>query len=63
MKQKIITANKVSSLNTKIEDYIKEGWVPVGGHTVVTVNIEVIHAGQRRIYDNQYSQTMKKEEE
>ena len=33
-------------------------WNPVGDHKVVTTLVEIQNAGNRRLYRNEYSQTM-----
>jgi len=61
MEQKIITAPSADELNRVIESQMKEGWKPVGGHTVATVHTENRFSGsQMRGSHNtmEYAQTM-----
>ena len=61
----IVTAKSASQLNGKINACISEGWTPVGSHQVVTHIMQNQYAGnqhQRSLYENEYSQTMVKDE-
>ena len=63
MEQKIITSRHAHSLNEKIKEMQADGWECVGGHNVVTVISQNQYAGtqhMRTIHENEYSQTMKK---
>lgn len=63
MEQKIITARHASDLNKRIEEMIKDGWQPVGSHTVLTTLEQNQFAGnehKRTIFEYEYAQTMKK---
>jgi hypothetical protein len=63
MEQKIITSRHASDLNKKIEEMIKEGWEPVGGHTVLTTLEQKQFAGnehKRTIFEYEYAQSMRK---
>lgn len=64
MEQKIITAGHVSTLNREMEELIKEGWIPVGSHQVVTKIEQLQYSGmqhKRTLHEVEYSQTMRKE--
>lgn len=58
---KIVTSHSAQGLNNSVNALIKEGWKPVGSHTVVTTLMEVLYAGTRHKYEVEYSQTMIKE--
>ncbi len=63
MEQKIITSRHASDLNKKIGEMIKEGWSPVGAHTVLTTHVQNRFAGMQHkdtIFEYEYAQTMKK---
>lgn len=64
MEQKIITSNSSHDLNVKMEEMIKEGWVPIGSHHVVEKNHQLRYAGMQHkdtVVTLEYSQTMRKE--
>lgn len=63
MEQKIITSSSASGLNSKIAEMQKDGWEPIGSHKVVTIHEQNRFAGTQHrdtIFDNEYSQTMRK---
>lgn len=64
MEQKIITSESASGLNSKMEEMIKDGWTPVGGHHVVEKHHQLRYAGMQHkdtMVSLEYSQTMRKE--
>jgi len=63
MEQKIITARHASDLNKTIEEMIKEGWEPIGSHTVLTTLEQKVINGnlhKRTTFEYEYAQTMRK---
>ena len=64
MEQKIITSSSASGLNQKIVDLQKEGWEPIGSHSVVTKHEQKVFSGsehRRTEFEIEYSMTMKRE--
>ncbi len=64
MEQKVITDNSASGLNAKMKILIEEGWIPVGGHQVVTRHSYDRYSGSQHRdtqYELEYSQTMRKD--
>jgi hypothetical protein len=64
MEQKIITSSSASGLNQKIAEMQKEGWEPIGSHSVVTTHEQKIFSGlehKRTEFEREYSQTIKRE--
>lgn len=64
MEQKIITSSSASGLNQKIADLQKEGWEPIGSHSVVTKHEQKVFSGsehRRTEFEIEYSMTMKRE--
>jgi hypothetical protein len=62
---KIITSKDPDYLNTKIKEYIQDGWSTVGGHQVVIKHSQNRYAGTQLkdcINTVEYSQTIKKYE-
>ena len=63
MEQKIITSSSASGLNQKIAEMQKEGWEPIGSHSVVTTHEQKIFSGsehKRTVVEHEYSQTMRR---
>lgn len=61
--QIIITAGTAHSLNQKIADKMKEGYTPIGSHTVVQEHAQNRFAGSQHMdtqYQVEYAQTMVK---
>lgn len=61
--QIIITSGSASSLNQKIADKMKEGYVPVGSHTVAQEHAQNRYSGSQHMdtqYRVEYAQTMVK---
>ncbi len=59
----ILTAKSASSLNSKIEEKINEGWNTIGSHKVVEVHHQLRYSGTQHkdtIIESEYSQTMVK---
>lgn len=64
MEQKIITSSSASGLNSKIKEMMADGWEPIGSHFVVTTHQQPRYRGNQLgdvQYEQEYSQTMKKE--
>ena len=64
MEQKIITSSSASGLNQKIAELQKEGWEPIGSHSVVVIHEQKRFAGTQHrdtIVEREYSQTMRRE--
>ena len=64
MEQKIITSSSASGLNSKIAEMQKEGWEPIGGHTVTVEEEYAQYAGsqyRRTLRTHEFQQTMKKD--
>lgn len=64
MEYKIVTANSASGLSNSINNLIKEGWKPVGSHTVAMEHEQKRFSGMQHkdtTYKYEYSQTMIKE--
>ena len=61
--QIIITSGSASALNQKIADKMKEGFVPVGSHTLAMEHAQNRYSGSQHmdtIYKSEYAQTMVK---
>jgi len=61
---KVIQCSSTSDLNQKVQDKIKEGYVPVGSHQVVVKNQLYRYRGSDVgdiVSELEYSQTMMKE--
>lgn len=61
--QKIITSISANGLNNKIDEMIKDGWQPIGGHQVVQTHHQLRYSGMQHhstTIDLEYSQTMYK---
>jgi hypothetical protein len=64
MEQKIITSSSASGLNQKIAEMQKDGWEPIGSHSVVVVNEQKRFSGAQHSstsFEHEYSQTMRRE--
>jgi len=64
MDYKIITSSSPEQLSSRVMDYIKEGWKPVGGHSVVEIHRQNRFSGQQHMDTTikvEYSQTITKE--
>jgi hypothetical protein len=64
MDYKVITSSSPEQLTTRVNEYIKEGWKPVGGHSVVETKRQNRFSGQQHIdtlIHSEYSQTITKE--
>ena len=61
MDYKVITSSSPEQLTTRVNEYIKEGWTPVGGHSVVETHRQNRFSGQQHmdtIIKVEYSQTI-----
>jgi len=66
MEYKIVSSNYPEGLTQKINELIKDGWKPIGGHNVVVTHIQNRYSGSQHIdsvYKHEYTQTMIKIEE
>lgn len=64
MEYKVISSNSPESLTTRVMDYIKEGWKPVGSHQVVEIHRQERYSGSQHmdtLIKSEYSQTLIKE--
>jgi hypothetical protein len=64
MDYKVITSSSPEQLTTRVNEYIKEGWKPVGGHSVVETHRQNRFSGSQHmdtIIKSEYSQTITKE--
>ena len=64
MDYQILTSSSPSGLTQKVNEHIKEGWKPVGGHQVVENHRQNRYSGtqhQDTTIQSEYSQTMMKE--
>jgi len=64
MDYKVITSHSPDQLTNRVNDYIKEGWKPVGGHSVVETHRQNRFRGTEMvdtIIQSEYSQTIIKE--
>ena len=64
MEKKIITSSSASGLNQKIADMQKEGWEPIGSHSVVVVHEQNRFAGTQHkdtIFEHEYSISVQRE--
>jgi hypothetical protein len=65
MEYKIVYAVAPSYLNNEVNNLIKEGWKPIGGHQVVVKHIQNRFSGNQHkdtINELEYTQTMIKED-
>lgn len=65
MEYKIVYSSSPSGLSEKVNNLIKEGWKPVGGHSVVEHHRQNRFRGTELVdttIESEYSQTMIKEE-
>ena len=61
MKQIILTSSNPRGLEKKINEHIKEGFIPVGSHQVITIYSQNKFSGTQLMatqHDLEYSQTM-----
>jgi len=66
MDYKIVTSSTPEQLTVKVNELIKEGWKPVGGHQAFITHQQNRFSGDQHkdtVYDVEYSQTMIKEED
>jgi len=64
MEYKILTSQNPHSLTNQVNEYIKEGWKPVGGHSVVESHRQNRFRGSELVdtlIQSEYSQTIVKE--
>lgn len=64
MEYHIVVSSSPEGLSGRVKEYIKEGWKPVGGHTVVEVQRQNRFAGQQHmdtLVKSEYSQTIVRE--
>ena len=64
MEYVILTSHSPHSLTNQVNEKIKEGWKPVGGHHVVEIHRQNRYSGSQHQDTNiqsEYSQTMTKE--
>ena len=64
MEQIVIVAYRADELNTKVKQHIEKGYVPIGGHRVVTFHDQLRYAGNQHkdtVRSSEYSQTMRLE--
>jgi hypothetical protein len=62
MKIKIISASSPERLTTMIEEYIAQGWEPVGSHSAVMLHSQNRYSGTQHmdtIHKTEYSMTMR----
>lgn len=64
MEYQILYSGSPSGLTQKVNEQIKEGWKPVGGHSVVEHHRQNRFSGSQHMdtrIESEYSQTMIKE--
>jgi hypothetical protein len=64
MEYRILTSSSSDSLTIMVNGRIKEGWKPVGGHSVVVTHSQNRYSGSQFMdtqHKTEYSQTMIKE--
>lgn len=64
MEYKVITSSSPEQLSSRVMEYIKEGWKPVGGHSVVETHRQNRYSGSQHMdtqIKSEYSQTIIKE--
>jgi len=64
MDYKILTSGSPDQLTTRVNEYIKEGWKPIGGHSVVETHRQNRYSGSQHmdtLIKVEYSQTITKE--
>jgi hypothetical protein len=64
MDYKIITSSSPEQLSSRVMEYIKEGWKPIGGHSVVETHRQNRYSGSQHMdtqIKSEYSQTITKE--
>lgn len=62
MKIKILTAGSPERLNSMIEEYITQGWEPIGSHSVVVIHSQNRYSGTQHmdtIHKLEYAITMR----
>jgi hypothetical protein len=65
MKHIILTSHTAQGLNQKIENYLMDGWKPIGSHQVVETHHQLRYAGMQHkdtLIETEYSQSMQLEE-
>lgn len=65
MEYKIVSSSNPSGLSQRVNDYINEGWKPVGGHSAVETHRQNRYSGTQHMDTTikvEYSQTMIKED-
>jgi len=66
MSYQIVSSNYPEGLTKKVNELEKEGWIPVGGHSVVVTHIQNRYSGSQHMdsqYKHEYTQTMVKSKE
>ena len=61
MEYKVIYASSPSELTTKVNQYINEGFEPIGSHQVATIHAQNRFRGDQHAdtkYELEYSQTL-----
>ena len=61
MEYKVIYASSPSELSTKVNQYINEGFEPIGSHQVATIHAQNRFRGDQHAdtkYELEYSQTL-----
>jgi hypothetical protein len=64
MEYRILTSGSPSGLSTKVGEFIKDGWRPVGGHQVIEIHRQNRYSGSQHMDTRikvEYSQTMIKD--
>lgn len=65
MRYKVIEGGSPNEITTKVNDLVRDGWKPVGGHQVVVRREQNRYSGQQHmdtLNQLEYTQTMVKEE-
>ena len=64
MEYKILTSSSPDELTRRVNELIKDGWKPVGGHSVVVTHSQNRFSGTQHMdtrHQTEYSQTIVKE--
>lgn len=64
MEYQVITTHSITVLNKLVNEKIKDGWKPIGGHKVVEIHTQNRFRGSQHVdtvREFEYSQTMVKE--
>jgi hypothetical protein len=58
IKYVVIGARDTATLSKQVNEYIDNGWRPIGSHQVTVDSIDIQHNGTRRKYMHRYTQTL-----